>query len=89
MFNSSTNGSSKIFNMERVIKELKNKESSIIEVIDYNEELQELTIEFIKTKSTYKYYDVTKQEILEMARVSSIGSYFLTKIRNNKRNVQI
>lgn len=75
--------------MERVIKELKNKESSLIKIIDYNDELQELIVEFIKTGTRYKYYDVTQQEILEMARANSIGSYFLTKIRNNKRNIQI
>jgi hypothetical protein len=62
--------------------------SNLITSAEYNEELQELIVTFIKG-GTWKYYGVTPLEIQEFLKASSSGSYFLTKIKPNKRAIKI
>jgi hypothetical protein len=62
--------------------------SNLITNAEYNKELEELIITFIKG-GTWKYYGVTFLEIQEFLKASSSGSYFLTKIKPNKRAIKI
>ncbi len=56
-------------------------ESSNVEAIGYNEDLEILQIEF-KNKLIYQYFNVPKDVYKEMTEANSVGQFFHTNIKN-------
>lgn len=65
-----------------------NIKSSNIKTIDYNEEIQTLTIEF-QSGSKYAYSNVPKSVFARLFSADSIGRYVSENIRNNYTYVRL
>lgn len=64
-------------------------ESKLISKALYDKEAQELGLTYKTNNQTWKYFNVTEEEIVNMLSASSAGSYFLVHIKPNKKAVQI
>ena len=56
--------------------------SSVVKALFYNDETQELTVEF-KSGSKYRYDNVDQEEFDSFAKAVSKGKYFNKNVKNN------
>lgn len=61
----------------------------LISKASYNAELEELTINYIKSGDTWKYLGVPQLEVSCMMNAISQGSYFLLNIKPKYTGVKI
>lgn len=71
------------------MKQVLTIESKLIGKAEYDNELEELTIMFVKTGDTWKYLGVPQLEVNCMVHATSPGSYFLTHIRDKYKEVKL
>jgi len=63
-------------------------DSSVIEVVAFDEETSVLQITF-RTGRVYDYYDVPARVVEELLAAESQGRYFNTKIREKYRDFEV
>lgn len=70
------------------MNKLANKTSSFIDSYAYSETFMLLVIKF-STRSTWMYYNISKEEYDEFVNSKSIGKYFNDNIRNQKDSSKV
>jgi hypothetical protein len=70
------------------LNKLANKTSSFIDSYAYSEAFMLLVVKF-STRSTWIYYNVSKEEYEDFMNSKSIGKYFNDNIRNQKDSSKV